>query len=62
MTINLEHPLEVLRKNEEMLMRRVQKMVDSEHKYKIEDKIRGIRVVTQIIKLAHNIELDDNNA
>jgi len=53
MTINLDHPLEILRKNEEMLMRRVQKMVDSEHKYKIEEKIRGLRVVIAIVKQAN---------
>jgi hypothetical protein len=53
MTLNLDHPLEVLKKNEEMLMRRVQKMVDSEHKYKIEEKIRGLRVVIAIVKQAN---------
>jgi hypothetical protein len=52
-TLNLDHPLEVLKKNEEMLMRRVQKMVDSEHKYKIEEKIRGLRVVIAIVKQAN---------
>ena len=61
MTINLEHPLEVLRKNEEMLMRRVQKMVDSEHKWKVEEKIRGLRVVIAIVKQA-NMEYNDNNS
>lgn len=54
MTINLEHPLEVLRKNEEMLMRRVQKMVDSAHKYAIEEKIRGVRAVIAIVKQANS--------
>ena len=61
MTINLEHPLEVLRKNEEMLMRRVAKMVDSTNKYAIEEKIRGLRVVIAIVKQA-NLEYNDNNA
>ena len=58
MTINLEHPLEVLRKNEEMLMRRVQKMVDSAHKYAIEEKIRGVRAVIAIVKQA-NLEYEE---
>jgi hypothetical protein len=61
MTLNLDHPLEVLKKNEEMLMRRVQKMVDSAHKYAIEEKIRGLRVVIAIVKQA-NLEYNDNNA
>ena len=61
MQINLDHPLEVLRKNEEMLMRRVTKMVDSDHKWKVEEKIRGLRVVIAIVKQA-NMEYYDNNA
>jgi hypothetical protein len=61
MQINLDHPLEVLKKNEEMLMRRVAKMVDSDHKWKVEEKIRGLRVVIAIVKQA-NMEYNDNNA
>ena len=61
MQINLDHPLEVLRKNEEMLMRRVTKMVDSDHKWKVEEKIRGLRVVIAIVKQA-NMEYNDNNS
>jgi hypothetical protein len=56
-TLDLEHPLEVLKKNEEVLMRRVQKMVDSTYKYRIEEKIRGIRAVIKIIKQV-NLELE----
>jgi len=56
-TLDLDHPLEVLKKEEEKLMRRVQKMVDSTYKYAIEEKIRSIRVVIKIIKQV-NTELE----
>jgi hypothetical protein len=59
MTLNLQHTIEVLEKNEIMLMKRVQKMVDSAHKYAIEEKIRGLRAV---IKITKSINLDDYNA
>jgi len=59
MTLNLQHTIEVLEKNEVMLMKRVQKMVDSAHKYAIEEKIRGLRAV---IKITKSINLDDYNA
>lgn len=59
MTLNLEHTIEVLEKNEAMLMKRVKKMVDSAHKYAIEEKIRGLRAV---IKITKSINLDDYNA
>jgi hypothetical protein len=60
-TLNLEHSLIVLKKEEEKLMRRVQKMVDSAYKYAIEEKIRGLRVVINITKQA-NLEYDNYNA
>jgi hypothetical protein len=59
MTLNLQHTIEVLEKNEAMLMKRVQKMVDSAYKYAIEEKIRGLRAV---IKITKSINLDDYNA
>ena len=58
-TLNLQHTIEVLEKNEAMLMKRVQKMVDSTFKYAIEEKIRGLRAV---IKITKSINLDDYNA
>ena len=59
MTLNLQHTIDVLEKNEAMLMKRVQKMVDSTYKYAIEEKIRGLRAV---IKITKSINLDDYNA
>jgi hypothetical protein len=60
-TLDLEHSLAVLKKEEEKLMRRVQKMVDSTFKYAIEEKIRGLRVVISIAKQA-NLEYDNIRA
>ena len=60
-TLDLEHSLAVLKKEEEKLMRRVQKMVDSTFKYAIEEKIRGLRVVISIAKQA-NLEYDNVRA
>ena len=60
-TLNLEHPLEVLRKNEEVLMRRIRTMVDSDHKWKVEDKLRGIRVIINICKQANAVNIDLNS-
>ena len=60
-TLNLEHPLEVLKKNEEVLMKRIRTMVDSDHKWKVEAKLKGIRAVIAIVKQA-NLEYDDYNA
>jgi hypothetical protein len=60
-TLDLEHSLAVLKKEEEKLMRRVQKMVDSTFKYAIEEKIRGLRVVINIAKQA-NLEYDNVRA
>lgn len=60
-TLDLEHSLVVLKKEEEKLMRRVQKMVDSAYKYAIEEKIRGLRVVISIAKQV-NLEYDNVRA
>lgn len=60
-TLNLDHPLEVLKKNEEILMKRIQKMVDSHYKYQVEAKLRGVRAVIAIVKQA-NLEYDDVRA
>ncbi len=56
-TLNLDHPLTVLKKNEEVLMKRIRTMVDSDHKWKVEAKLRGIRAVIAIVKQA-NLELE----
>ena len=56
-TLNLDHPLEVLKKNEEVLMKRIQKMVDSHYKYQVEAKLRGVRAVIAIVKQA-NLEFE----
>ena len=60
-TLNLEHPLEVLRKNEEVLMKRIRTMVDSDHKWKVEAKLRGIRVIINICKQANAANIDLNS-
>ena len=60
-TLNLEHPLEVLKKNEEVLMRRIRTMVDSDHKWKVEAKLRGIRAVIAIVKQADAVDIDLNS-
>jgi hypothetical protein len=52
MTIDLQHTVEVLEKNEAMLMKRVKKMVDSTYKYTVEEKIRGLRVAIRLVKNA----------
>ena len=57
-TLNLEHPLEVLKKNEEVLMKRIRTMVDSDHKWKVEAKLRGIRAVIAIVKQANAVDID----
>jgi len=59
MTLNLQHTIEVLEKNEAMLMKRVQKIVDSSYNFAIEEKIRGLRAV---IKITKSINLDDYNS
>ena len=61
-TLNLEHPLEVLRKNEEVLMKRIRTMVDSDHKWKVEAKLRGIRAVIAIVKQANAVDIDLSRA
>ena len=60
-TLNLEHPLEVLRKEEEKLMKRIRTMVDSDYKWKVEDKLRGIRVIINICKQANAANIDLNS-
>ena len=61
-TLNLEHSLEVLRKNEEVLMKRIRTMVDSDHKWKVEAKLRGIRAVIAIVKQANAVDIDLSRA
>ena len=61
-TLNLEHPLEVLKKNEEVLMKRIRTMVDSDHKWKVEAKLRGIRAVIAIVKQANAVDIDLSRA
>ena len=56
--INFQHAFEVLRKNEEVLIRRVRTMADSTHKWKVEAKLRGIRAVIAIVKQA-NLEYEE---
>ena len=61
-TLNLEHSLEVLRKNEEVLMKRIRTMVVSDHKWKVEAKLRGIRAVIAIVKQANAVDIDLSRA
>lgn len=56
--INFQHPFEVLRKNEEVLIKRIRTMVDSDHKWKVEAKLRGVRAVIAIVKQA-NLEYEE---
>ena len=60
-TLDLDHPLTVLKKNEEVLMKRIRTMVDSHYKWKVEAKLRGIRAVIAIVKQA-NLELESDGA
>lgn len=61
-SLDFQHPLEVLRKEEEKLMKRVAKMVDSAYKHTVEDKIRSIRVIINICKQAEAANIDLSRA
>jgi hypothetical protein len=61
-SLDFQHPIDVLRKEEEKLMKRVTKMVDSAYKHTIEDKIRSIRVIINICKQAEAANIDLSRA
>jgi hypothetical protein len=61
-SLDFNYPLEVLHKEEIKLMKRVQRIVDSEYKHIIEDKIRSIRVIINICKQAEAANIDLSRA
>ena len=61
-SLDFQHQIDVLRKEEKKLMKRVAKMVNSTYKHTIEDKIRSIRVIINICKQAEAANIDLSRA
>ena len=50
MNLRMEYPIEVLEKSESVLMQRIRRMKDGEHKWAASERLRGVREAIKIIK------------